>query len=374
VKLARARLTPFALPLRAPLRAARGVAWERRGVLVALESGDGLVGFGEATPPEGFGAESPAECLARGGELVRMLVESDARALDAQLARVDAGAAGAPAIRFAVETALFDLAARARGVPLADLLAGGRATRRGVALNALLQANEPDAAAIEARRAVGDGFETLKLKVGAGDPGEDCARVRAVRAAVGNEAELRLDANGAWDADLAIAILRELDGANLELAEQPVAPADVAGLARVRAAVLVPIAADESIADPARAAAVLEQRAADTLVLKPAVLGGLRASLALAARARAAGVRVFVTTGLDGAIARAAALALAAALPGPLPACGLATGAWLAEDIGAGPEPKDGSLELCEEPGLGAAPSDAALESLATGATLEWSR
>ena len=372
MRIARARVTPFALPLRTPLQTAHGIECERRGVLVALEGADGCTGFGEATPPSGFGTESPLECLLLGGALCRMLVESEQPGIEARLAQIDARTRAAPAIRFALETALLDLEARSRGLPLAELLARGRPARQRVEVNALLHARDPEEAAREARSALAAGFLTLKLKVGMEPADADCARLLAVRTAVGDEAELRLDANGAWAPERAIAILRRLDALNLELAEQPVAAADVEGLARVRAAVLVPIAADEAVADGGRAAAVLERRAADALVLKPAVLGGLRASLAWARRARAAGVRVLVTSCLDGAIARAAALALAAALPDPLPACGLATGEWHAEDLGPGPQPKEGALALSAEPGLGATPCDAALDVLATGGTLEW--
>ena len=371
MRLARARLTPFALPLRAPLRTARGSVGLRRGVLVALESADGAIGWGEATPPDGFGAESADECLAACVRIGDSLVRREPWSLEAVFDRLDAHEARAPAARFAFETALLDLGAQARGVPLADALGEGRAARRSVPVNALLRETEPGAAGEEAKRALERGFATLKLKVGAGEPSSDCARVAAVRAAVGGEAELRIDANGAWSPERAIAVLRELDALDLELAEQPVAAPDVAGLARVRAAVLVPIAADESVADLARAARVLEARAADVLVLKPAVLGGLRAAAVLARCARAAGVRVLVTTGLDGAIARAAALALAAALPDPLPACGLATGELLAGDLGPAPEPKDGFVQISESPGLGVAPAPGALAALATGPARE---
>ncbi|HTO08292.1 MAG TPA: mandelate racemase/muconate lactonizing enzyme family protein, partial [Myxococcota bacterium] len=251
------------------------------------------------------------------------------------------------------------------------LLGEGRAARRCVRVNALLSAGAPEAVAREARALLARGFSTLKLKVGALDPRSDCRRVTALRAAVGHEADLRIDANGAWPPELAIELLRELDPLELELAEQPVPAADVAGLARVRKAVLVPIAADESAADFAAAARVIEHGAADALVLKPVVLGGLRAAAILAQRARAAGLRVLVTSALDGAIARAAALALAASLPDPLPACGLATGELLADDLGPGPEPKEGFLHVPEQPGLGARPELAAVRAAATGPTRE---
>ena len=371
MRIARAQLTPFALPLRAPLRTALGDVRARRGVLVVLESADGFVGYGEGTAPDGFGAESLDECLDACTRYCEALVTREPRALEALFAELDAHSARAPTARFAVETALLDLGAQARGVPLADVLAEGRALRRSVPVNALLRETEPDAAAEEAERALARGFTTLKLKVGAGTPDADCARLVAVRGAVGRDAELRIDANGAWSPELAIAILRDLDSLDLELAEQPVRADDVAGLARVRAAVLVPIAADESVTDFARAARLLEARAADAFVLKPAALGGLRAAAVLAQRARAAGVRVLVTSSVDGVIARAAALALAASLPDPLPACGLATGDLLAADLGAGPEPKDGFIDLAESAGLGVVPAEGALAELAIGAARE---
>jgi o-succinylbenzoate synthase len=371
VKLVRAQLTPFALPLRAPLHTAHGTCAARRGVLLALEAADGRIGYGEATPPAGFGIESAHESLEALQRLCPPLLRREPCPAEALFAALDAQPVRAPAARFALETALLDLGAQARGIPLADLLGEGRAARRSVPVNALLSATTPAAAAREARHALSLGHSTLKLKVGVDTPDADLARLAAVRAEVDDEAELRIDANGAWSVELAIEMLRAMDALELEVAEQPVTAADVAGMARVRKAVLVPIAADESAADFASAARVLESRAADALVLKPTVLGGLRAAAVLAHRAHAAGVRVWVTTSLDGAVARAAALALAAALPDPLPACGLATGELLAQDLGAGPEPKEGFLQISESPGLGAAPTRAALAELATGPTLE---
>lgn len=371
MRLARARVTPFALPLRAPLYTAHGELARRRGVLVALESAEGAVGWGEATPPDGFGAESADACLEAVLRLCESLVTREARPAEALFGALDAREARAPAARFGVETALLDLCARARGIGLAELLGEGRAPRRGVPVNALLTETAPARAAEEAARAVSRGFETLKLKVGAAEPDADRVRVTAVHEAVGGCADLRIDANGAWSCELAIEVLRKLDSLDLELAEQPVPAGDVAGLARVRKAVLVPIAADESAADLATATRVIESQAADLLVLKPAVLGGLRAAAHLARRARAAGVRAFVTSALDGAIARAAALALAATLPDPLPACGLATGELLADDLGPGPEPSHGVIHVPDGPGLGAAPEPGALAALATGPTRE---
>jgi L-alanine-DL-glutamate epimerase-like enolase superfamily enzyme len=105
--------------------------------------------------------------------------------------------------------------------------------------------------------------------------------------------------------------------------------------------------------------------------LKPAALGGLRASQRIAARAHAAGWGVVVTSSLDSAVGLAAALQLAAALPGPHLAAGLATGALLDQDLAKAPSPIDGALSVPDEPGIGVAPLRDCLARCALGSTEE---
>ncbi len=364
-------ITPFALPLRAPLRTARGAIVERRGALVTVHAEGGERGHGEATPVPGFGEETPASCLRALPEIAERLLRHEARDLESQLDLLEAAAPGRPAARCALECALQDLEARHHGVSLAAWLAQGAPPRKEVETSALVEAQRAEAVAAAATRAATLGFGTLKLKVGGRPPEQDLARVTIVRQALGPDARLRLDANGSWTPEQAIRSLRALAACDLELVEQPVATRDVAGLARVRAETGVPIAADESAADPEARGALLAARAADFVVLKPGALGGLRAAWRLAGQARAAGMGVFVTSGLDGVVARSAALALAAALPGPLPACGLATGALLARDLAPDLAPERGRIVLPEAPGLGVEPDPEEVRALAAGPRLE---
>jgi L-alanine-DL-glutamate epimerase-like enolase superfamily enzyme len=182
----------------------------------------------------------------------------------------------------------------------------------------------------------------VKIKVGGDD---DFARAAVVRDAVGPSVALRLDANGAWDAPRALDRLRELAPLGIELCEQPTP--DLLGLA----AAPVPIAADELVAlDPEAAFS-----RAQVVVLKPMLLGGILRALELARRAVQRGLRVIVTTSLDGAIARAGAAHLAAAVlaRGPQPAAGLATGRLLESDLCPDTlAPRDGVVRIPDQPGL----------------------
>ena len=209
--------------------------------------------------------------------------------------------------------------------------------REEVAVNALIVGDIGEAADLAA-------FATVKVKVGRGDPAADVERVARVRDRVGPHTRLRVDANGAWDIDTAVAVLDQLARYDLEFAEQPVAALD--DLAAVRRRVAVPIAADECVRSVADARRLAATRAADVLVLKVQPLGGVRAALAVA---DAAEIPAVVSSMMETSIGIAAGLALACALPVLPYACGLATLSELAGDVVTTPlRAVDGWLRLPE--------------------------
>ena len=202
--------------------------------------------------------------------------------------------------------------------------------RHEVPVNVTVPACDPD----RARQIVlaSNGCRTAKVKVA--EPGQavaqDEARLEAVRDAIGVDGLVRVDANGGWSVDEAVATIPLLDRAagGLEYVEQPVAT--VEDLALVRRRVDVPIAADESIRraeDPYR---VRDLQAADIAVLKVQPLGGVRACLRIADDI---GLPVVVSSAIETSVGIAAGVALAAALPELRHACGLATVQLLAGDV-----------------------------------------
>ena len=178
----------------------------------------------------------------------------------------------------------------------------------------------------------GSGCRTAKVKVAdvASSLAEDQARLEAVRDALGPDGRIRVDANGAWDVDGAVAALTVLERAagGLEYVEQPCATVEELAAVRRRTSILV--AADESIrraADPYR---VRDLEAADIAVLKVQPLGGVRACLRIA---EDIGLPTVVSSALETSVGLAAGVALAAALPELEYASGLATVGMLADDV-----------------------------------------
>ena len=183
------------------------------------------------------------------------------------------------------------------------------------------------------------GCTTAKVKVAQAGQAlrDDVDRVAAVREVLGAAGRVRVDANGAWSVEQAVAALTALAPYDLEYAEQPCADLDgLAALRRAlaRAGVDVPVAADESVRkaeDPLRVALA---GAADVVVLKVAPLRGVAAALEVA---QAVDLPVVVSSALDTSVGIRAGLALAAALPDLPYACGLATAGLLAGDVVAAP-------------------------------------
>jgi L-alanine-DL-glutamate epimerase-like enolase superfamily enzyme len=302
-----------ALPLTRPLIAAWGELRRREVFEVSLRLASGEVGRGEAAPLEpydGVAAGAVDAALDAYAAVLRVLPD---RLDHAQVLDACAAERRLPQALAAIDLCLWDIASRRTGQPVAQLLADGAAT--SVALNATIGALDRAGAAAGAAEAVAAGFECVKVKVGVGD---DAGRLAAVRAAVGPVVAIRVDANGAWSSpEEALANLRALAPAGIELAEEPVH--GIEALRAVRAASPVPVAMDETAAEPG----ALEAGAADLVCLKIAACGGMSGVLEAARAARRAGSDVYVASTFDGPLGIAAGRPRrrGARRRGPVPAC-----------------------------------------------------
>ncbi len=344
-------LRPISFTFRAPLVTAYGTVAERRGFRVELTAG-GISGRGEAMPLPAFGTETLEACQAA---LEAFTLDGEVpQTLDA-IEAITAAMKATPAARSAAEGAMLEWVSLKTQKSITLLLGGAR--EKTISVNALIDGANAKGLADEARKAVDDGFQTLKIKVAARTLGVDAQRLHAVRNAVGGDVRLRIDANGRWSESTARAALRGLEALKVELCEQPVRAGDVESLRRVRQAVPCLIAADEALLIDDASNAVLDVYpvpAAQILVLKPMAVGGLLPALDLARRARIVGVDCYVTTSLDGPIARAAAAQLASVVGGPY-AHGVSTLELFAGVAADRFTPVRGRISAFEEPGWGVA-------------------
>ena len=327
-------VVPYALPFKEPYVTARGSLTRREMVLLRIRDEDGVEGLGEAVP-----------LSLRGGVTIETVV-GELRSLES-----DPSIAGALAGRSAFEGSVLSAPARcALSTALLDLREkreGSTAERAPVRCNATLVTGAPGAVAAEAERWAADGFGTFKLKVGAG---EEVAQVEAVRAAVGTEAKIRLDANASWSLDEATEILTAVEPLGIELVEQPVE--SIAEAAELSRRVGIPLAGDESIVTVADAEESLREEGFGITGIKLSKVGGIEAG-----REIAGVMRTYVASALDGPVGIAIGRRLAEFVDSTVPAekrlaHGLATRRLFAETIAAEECALEGDL-LHEAPGPG---------------------
>jgi L-alanine-DL-glutamate epimerase-like enolase superfamily enzyme len=300
------------VPFRRPLLDATGEYTHRRSWLLRVVDENGNEGLGEAAL-DPISTDTTTGALARlMREIVPALAEGRAPVWSELAAEGEPGRAAIAAVDGAMVALL--AAQRASATALGAPAATPPAT---IQVSATIPFAGPDAGADAAAQAIELGFGTLKLRAGferATDQLVD--RLRAIRAAVGPEPRLRIDVGGAWDLETAAERMAAIEPFRIEYVEQPLAAWDLTGHAALRERVRVPIALDESIDSEGSARAALAEKAADVVIVKPARVGGLGATLRIAEAASAVGASAVLGTFFETGVGIAAVLRIAAAIQG----------------------------------------------------------
>lgn len=330
------------VPFRRPLLDATGEYTHRRSWLLRVVDEDGNEGLGEAAL-DPISTDTTTGALARLiREIVPALAEGRAPVWSELAAEGEPGRAAMAAVDGAMVALL---AAQAAGATALD--APAATPPATIQVSATISFGGPDAGADAAGQAIELGFGTLKLRAGFERTTDQLVdRLRAIRGAVGPEPRLRIDVGGAWDLETAAERMAAIEPFRIEYVEQPLAAWDLTGHAALRERVRVPIALDESIDSEGSARASLAEKAADVVIVKPARVGGLAATLRIAEAASAVGASAVLGTFFETGVGIAAVLRIAAAMrgehalegpPALETAHGLATAGLLIHDLLAMP-------------------------------------
>jgi len=335
---------PYALPFKEPYVTARGTLTRREMVLLRVRDEDGVEGLGEAVPLSLRGGVTLGTVV----EELKGLAETPPSFPD--LIAIASGNEGGVSREVVEGLSLPALCAvTTAAIDLKEKREGDDAWHAPVRCNATLVSGEPAAVAAEAERWAADGFGTFKLKVGAGD---DAAQVAAVRKAVGPEARIRLDANGAWSLAQATEILAAVEPLGIELVEQPVET--IAEASELANRTRIWLAGDESIVSVEDAEEAVRADSFSVAGVKLSKVGGFELGREIAGR-----MRSYVASALDGPVGIAISRRLAEWLDSPRfaeerLAHGLATQRLFAATIAATECRLEGDLlHEAEGPGLG---------------------
>lgn len=362
MKLLGLELIRIAMPLVRPFRTSFGTETTRDILLVRAET-DAGEGWGECvamaeprySPEYVDGAQHVIEHFIA-PELFAV-GDLDAASVAGRLAVFE----GHPMAKAAVEMAVLDAELRAADQSLAARLGAVRdRVPAGVSIGIT---DDIDGLLAQVDQHLAEGYRRLKLKI---EPGIDVERVRAVRAHVGPDVPVQVDANAAYtvaDADH----LAELDEFDLLLIEQPLPTEDIAGHVVVARRVRTPICLDESITSAGVAADAIDRGATSVINIKAGRVGGYLEAVRVHDVCAQRDVPVWCGGMLETGLGRAANLALAALPNFRLPGDTSASGRYWATDL---TEPfeldADGCIAVPTGPGLGVTPLPEVLAAVTT--------
>lgn len=319
MKITRIDTVPVTVPVDRrvgpPPADAKGFRFESHLLLVFIQTDAGLEGVGEVTPSPDWSGETAAGAKALiDTYLTPRLLGEDPRRIRHCMDRLGKTFAN-PFTKAALEMALFDITGQFHHAPVYQLLGGGLTRGDRFPLRFPIMPVGPELSAEVARRMVSEGFRTIKVKVGHDPIQRDLARLRLVRAAIGDGVRLSVDANGGWSVNEAILAAPHLEELGVAFVEQPVHRLDLEGLAEVRRRTRLPVMADESVFTVQDALRCIALRAADIISVYPGKNGGLLHTLAIASAAEAAGVHCAIGSNLEWDIGSAAMAHACAAHP-----------------------------------------------------------
>lgn len=359
MRIDRVRLVRAPLVLVSPLRTSQGDHTHRTATLVEVTADDGTVGWGENVAPEGafYTGETAQASIAHMRDVLVPGLVTD----DFEEDWEDEEEFLMPMADHAVSSAIADIEAQQRGIPLAAAL--GRADVASVRVGAVVGLHGTvDATVRETMQRVAEGYTRIKVKIA---PGHDREVVAAVRAALPPGIELHVDANGAYTRH-DIPHLSFLDSFAVGMVEQPFPADDMKSHAVLSRSIATPVCLDESVGDFVDAMDAIATAACSVINVKPARVGGFHQAVAILRLCAENGIDAWIGGMLESGIGRAGCLALATH-----PACTMtpdlsASARYFESDVTPPFELVDGCLTVPRGPGLGVAPLPQVLEAPST--------
>jgi len=340
------------VPLKEPFAIATQTMAECEHIFAVVETESGPTGIGSVSTIPAFMGETGDIVRSAIEYLAPMLKGRDPFDIEAIHEAMDAELAGVSSAKAAIDFACYDVMGKSLNMPVYRLI-GGKVRER-IPCTWVIGIKGVRETVAEGLTRFQEGYRVFKVKTGHDDR-DDHEKIRLLRAELGPEATIRIDANTAYTVDHGIRFLSGIVKYDLEMIEQPCRGSDLSGMARLRQALPVPILADESAMSLEDVHRVIDAGAADIINIKLGKVGGIHKARKVSALARAANLTVVIGSNMELGPGIAAGAHLAAATANIRYACDLFAGVLLhRHDIVTNVwDHRDMSIKVPEGPGLG---------------------
>jgi L-alanine-DL-glutamate epimerase-like enolase superfamily enzyme len=285
--ITRIEIIPIQIELTEPFVISKGPLTHARNTIIIIHTKD-LFGTGECCPYRTIHGETQKGSVAAGKDLAELLIGQDAREIHKIVRIIDRAIAGNASIKCAFDMALYDLNAKAVGLPLFRYLQGD--ANKKIYTDMTISLLSKEKMGEKAIKYASDGFPVLKVKLGDRPAHKDIERIEVIREAIGYELPLRIDANQGWNYLESIRVLEGIQDMNIEHCEAPIPAGNIRDRRRLVDTSPIPIMGDESVFDHKDAYLNLAEGAVDLINIKLGKAGGILNSMKIAGLAQAAGV------------------------------------------------------------------------------------
>lgn len=255
-----------------PFTIATGTMQFAQNLFIRVHTNQGLSGVGECSAFPMIAGETQDTCFVLARDFATLWKGKNAADIHARMQELDSYITHNHTAKSAFDMALYDLAAKAKGVPLYQFFGGSYWEPESDLTIGIGAAEDMAAQAVEfvEQRMAG----ILKVKLGK-HAGQDIERMQKIRAAVGPQVELRIDANAGWNFEDAVLALTALQPLNIAFCEQPMPRLLDDKMPSLRRLSQIPIMADESVFNHHEAERLLRANACDYVNIKLSKAGGL---------------------------------------------------------------------------------------------------
>ncbi len=342
---------PITVPLAKPVVMSHITVERSHNVLVKVTTDDGLVGWGEGVEATDLTGDTQQSIQAAIEFLGPRIIGEDPMRRSALWSALSKMMYANETAVGAIDIALHDIAGKALGVPVVELLGG--AVRRSVPALTMVGSGVPEDDLVAAQEKYAAGFRWFKVKLGIGDPADELRTVISLCDELPDDAVICGDANQGWTEPQAVRFLQGLAGYDVAFIEQPIAQGDNTAMARVAAASPIPICADQSVHSLTDVASFWRTGVAG-VSLKLVKLGGITGVMAGASLCRTLGLSINLAGKIaESSVAAAANVHCAAAMHAIDFGCSPAN-QGITEDVSTKPlQLENGHFDLPTGPGLG---------------------